>query len=681
MFEFSIGRRKLTVERLETTQAEVPIRASEIAQSYGLDLVTAEAIHTRLVAVTQQMFANVMRSAFSMVARDQVDMGVSINLVTDAGTEACAIAAGCLQHAPVTNLTCNMVLEEWGYENLNPGDVLICNDPYRGAIHQADVNLFRPVFVDGELVFVLHALSHLIDLGGMYPGTFWMDATDYYQEGLLLPPILLYSQDVPVRSTHNLILENTRTPLQNLGDLRALYGSLAKGEALLGEVISKYGIDAVRNAAQYAMDYTEQSMRSALQRVPDGDYVQEETLDGDAVGQTPIRLRMTILKRGDSAEIDWSGTERQCLGASKTALVENCRPLLGLKVVLDPESPLNGGMMRPFDFLAPRGSMVAALPPASVSDHPTLGGRSPGMAAAAIGQSDPDIAMGMDSSSFSVPTFTGLDNRPGHKNAPWVVMLHGGGAWGGTSSCDGNSFCTSFIGGNQKSSVFEHVEQESPVRVWGWESLPDSGGPGKYRGGLASILMVEPLVDESRLTMFGERSTEPPPGISGGGPSVTAHIFFVDKDERGAIPGHNGMARPEYIKPIAGLYDEMGRPDPGGTMERSALTNLKPSNYPIGPGTVVATTTVGAGGWGDPLERSVEDVAYDVRNEYVTVDGAREYYGVFIDPVTLVVDEEATKELREQLARQRTDGTWSLPPTRYLGWPAPDANQQIREPA
>src|SRR5581483_11666654 len=198
-------------------------------ERYGLDVASAEVLAFALHNTSVQMHRALMRSAFSAVVRDVMDCTSSINVKTPHGWETVAEMGPSL-HAPVSGHVCNFVLEEYGEENLRKGDVLIHNDPWRGAVHQSDVSILRGVFVDGELTFVLESCSHLVDMGGPVAGGYPTGARYTFEENLRIPPSLLYAEDVPVRGMFNMLLESTRVPQLNLGDLRALYGSVVVGE-------------------------------------------------------------------------------------------------------------------------------------------------------------------------------------------------------------------------------------------------------------------------------------------------------------------------------------------------------------------------------------------------------------------------------------------------------------------
>ena len=264
----------------------------------------------------------------------------------------------------------NMVLDEYGLDNLGPGDTLVCNDAFRGGIHFGDLNFFRVIFdEDGNPAFLLSDAAHVFDIGGPVAGGFNNSARSIYEEGLRLSPMLIMSGGVPVRSTMNLLMENTRSPLHMIGDVRALLGTLKTGEQRVDELAARYGYGELRGAANYTLGLAERRMRRALGQVPDGDYTSSRLFDDDGVDTTSRELMVTIRIRGVDAEIDFSGTDSQSLGPITTCWEEAGRAVIGPKLVLDPRHPMNAGAMRPFHVLLPPGSLVLGLPPTSQSNH------------------------------------------------------------------------------------------------------------------------------------------------------------------------------------------------------------------------------------------------------------------------------------------------------------------------
>ena len=402
---------------------------------------------------------------------------------------------GCTQHAFTSQHICNFVLSEWDEAVLQDGDVILVNDPWRGAIHQSDLNLLRPVRIDGQIEFVLHSTSHVMDLGGPVAGGFAMAAQTTFEEPLKFPPVLLYANDIPVRSVFNQLLENVRLPASVLGGIGPFTVAWSSGS----------GASARRDRSPWLRaGHRGWSLRHGRHRgvdarriaaVPDGDYRAEDFLDDDGVGAEPLQLVTTLRVRGDSMEVDYSGSARQPLGSAGTAWIESTRCIIGIKFLLDPLPPVNSGTLRPIEALLPPGSAVCSLPPSSCSNHVDLGFRvvqhdHPGLEPQAI----PEHAIGCDTGAGGMLIVGGIDERVGHEGNPWGAFAVPAGGWGGTWETDGVTLCASSIG-DIRSAVHEHVERESPVIVWQRGILPDSAGAGEHRGGFGGVYTMQALCD------------------------------------------------------------------------------------------------------------------------------------------------------------------------------------------
>ena len=416
-----------------------------------------------LIEVTREMLDALMRSAFSPVARDMLDCTAAIHMRTEAGWETVALWEGCMQHAYIATHIANFVMDDWDVDSMQPGDIVFVNDPWRGAVHQSDVNLFRPVFVNGRVEFLLQSTTHLVDVGGPVSGGLANGMQTHFEEPLKFPPTLLYANDIPVRPTFNFMLENNRVPQLMLGDLRALYGCLVVGERQLQELIGRGGFANVRAAGMYAIEQTEASMRAGIARLPDGDYTAEDFLDEDGVVNEKIPVHVTVKVRGDSMEIDFSGSGRQPLGNVGTAWCEATRCVQAVKMLIDPSTPVNSGTMRPIESILPAGSVVQSLPPTSVSNHPDIGSRNINVVSQALAAALEE-SYAPDTGSFAVIMLGGVDDRHGHEGNPWGTYVIPGGGWGGTYREDGVSFCVPPVG-NCRTSVQEHIEIEKIGRA------------------------------------------------------------------------------------------------------------------------------------------------------------------------------------------------------------------------
>lgn len=648
---------------------EVLMTAQTVEEQYGIDLVTAEVIRAGLIEATRHMRNTLERSAFSNVVRDILDFGVAIHRVADDGTEMAAITEGCCHFAFTHQHMTNLVLDEWGLENLGPGDTIFCNDSWRGSIHFPDVNLFRPVFYDGELAFILSDATHITDIGGPVPGGFNGQAQSFFEEGLRVPPMLITSGEKPVRSTINLLLENTRTPFQNLGDLRALFGTLRVGEGRLVKLFERHGLQAVRAAARYTVDLADRRMRRDIERLPDGIWEGEQYIDDDGVGDKPLRLAATVRKQGGTIEIDFSGSDVQPPGAVTTCWEETNRCLIGPKMVLDSRHPMNAGAMRPFHVIAPPGSVVMGLPATSQSMHVEVATKTCALMLDIFSRMNPARAIASESASTHVHVFAGIDSRPGREGLPWGQIVAAGGAWGGHSQGDGISFNITAIF-NIADNTLELLERDNPIAVRGRNMVMDAAAAGRYRSGFSNTLIVEPLNGPALATFLHDSGRFPRAGLDGGGDGMTSYLFKVKLQPDGTIRQRNGIIPLEDLEPLAGNFDAEGQPDPSGEWCRgTAYKTLKISGMPLEPGEAVYIICAAGGAYGDPLEREPARVAQDVWNEKISPEFAERAYGVVFTDGSAEVDEPATERRRADLRARAARGEWSPPVSTFAPWP------------
>lgn len=647
---------------MSTVQADGATRADQffmtaqdVEDEYGIDLITAETLRNGFVEATRHMYGTLLRSSFSAIIRDGMDFGVCVHVVNDDGsTDMVGVTEGCTQFAFTHQQLVNMVLAEYGLENLGPGDTVVTNDPYRSGIHFGDLNMVRVIFdEDGKPAFVVSNGAHVFDIGGSVPGGFNHQATSLYEEGLRVPPMLITSGDVLVRPVINLLVENTRSPFHMVGDVKAMLGTLRAGQSRLEQLIERYGAKSVRAAAHYALDLAERRMRMQLLALEDGDYTAEESLDDDGVVLEPVTVRVTIRVRGASAEIDFSGTDRQTLGSVSTCWEDAARCLIGPKMFLDPRHPWNAGATRPFDVVVPPGSVMLALPPSSQSAHTELGARLASLMLQALGQALPERAVAPDAGVTGSIIVHGVDQRPGREGVPFGTAYLCGEAWGGSQVADGISYCFAPLY-NVRAIVTEFAEKESPVIVWEFGLVQDAAGAGKFRGGFSPGLTLEVLGDTFVTTLL-DRVRLPTIGANGGSPGMTTYGMVVHKDHRGSPVSWNGVLPVDRTEALYGIYDAEGRPDPehgtfaaGARYETCHIAGLQ---FP--PGTVLRWIVASPGGFGSPLERDPEAVLADVRNERVSRRQADEVYGVVFDSTLSSVASDATRERRAALAAER----------------------------
>jgi len=484
-----------------------------------------------------------------------------------------------------------------------------------------------------------------------------------FEEQLKFPPTLLYANDIPVRPVFNYLLENVRVPASVLGDVRALNGCLVIGEQRLRGLVARYGQDKVRAGANYGIEITEAAMRAGIAKIVDGDYRAEDEIDEDGVTGESVPLVLTLKKRGDSIEVDYSDSGRQPLGNVGTAWCEASRCIEGIKFIVDPTSPVNSGTLRPIEALLPPGSAVCSLPPSSVSNHVDIGGRIINLVVQAMSLAVGDRAIACDSGTLGMLTLGGVDTRPGHVGNPWASFALAGGGWGATWKGDGLTLCTLAIG-NCRTSVQEHVERESPLVVLQHEIMPDSGGAGQHRGGNGAVYTIAAL-SETTITVTGDRSRVGTKGTQGGGRGMPFYGWlFPDFDTTTTLD----VLDVRGAEPLFGMFDHDRNPSPDhGVFGQGAhYQTSKVSGIVLKAGQAIRVIIGGGGGWGDPLKRPANRVIDDVLDGYHTRQFAEAAYGLVLDGDT--VNEPATAERRAQLNRAREAGNWQVPTACPLQW-------------
>ncbi|MCW2295417.1 hydantoinase B/oxoprolinase family protein [Rhodococcus erythropolis] len=629
--------------------------AASILEAYGFDVVELETLRWGLVEVARDMHETLMRGGFSPLVRDIRDCTAAVHMRTDEGWQMVATWEGCVQHAFTSQHIVNFAMSEWDESTLVDGDVILVNDPWRGAIHCSDLNLLRPILIDGRAEFVLHSTAHVADLGGAIPGGFANGTKTSFEENLKFPPTLLYAGGVPVRPTFNYLLENNRVPHLLLGDMRALSGSLEVGSRRLKETVSRYGMDRVFAAGHYGMDTVEAAMRSGIATVPDGDYRVADIIDDDSITPDPIEIVMTVRVRGDSMEIDYSGSSRQPDGNVGTAWIESTRAIIGAKQILDPSTPVNSGTLRPVDAILPPGSVVCVLPPSSCSNHNDVGCRVINLMTQAMAIALGDRAIGCDSGHSALLTIGGIDSRSGHEDSPWATFSLPGGAWGGTWAGDGLTMCINAMG-NCRSTVHEHAERENPIVVWQHEIMPDSAGVGEHRGGAGSIYSFS-VLSETLVTLTGDRARAGAPGVQGGGRGMPFYAWRLN----GAEAGELNVLELSDTAPIIGVFDEDGHPNPDGGVYGLGTSSMtgKIAKIVLKPGQGMRLVIGGGGGWGDPLQRDTSSVLTDIEDGIYTEEFSASAFGVILDGDA--VDEVATAARRAELDTARSEGSWTVP--------------------
>lgn len=565
---------------------QTPPAATEI------DPVTFVVILSRLSGIVQEMQDNIFRTGYSTIVRESKDASA---LLVDANGDVVgehlihALHIGCIPDFV------RSIRERFG-DDLHPGDAFFTNHPYWGGVpHTLDVAVAAPIFWDGRLIAFAGSTAHKSDLGGVHPGTGNGRAADIYQEGVQYPPMRIVACGEPLRDVEALVRANTRTPELVLGDIRGQIGVCRLGERRLHETIRRYGLTSILAAFARVHDVAEARIRSEIGRWPDGTCEGESNVDFDGVnsGRT-IRYHVRADKRGDRIAFDFSGTDDQAGGPINVqpGLVKSCvaYALIGM---LDPTIPNNGGIRRVAEtrfrdgtvlkpiFPAPSNQYMSSMIATTEAVLAALSGFAPDRRIAATGGCGASSIAGRRADGSSFVQFEPIAS-----------------AYGGSARGDGASGVDVLLS-NCSIGAIEILESEYPTRVRRFELIPDSGGPGRFRGGLAPRRLYEVLVDGAQWAVRGGRNAIPPAGADGG------------------HPGRCGR----YVL------------NPGTPGERAFPSRF--SGVELRAGDLLLVEKPGGGGVGDPHSRDPERVIDDVLDGHVSPACATAIYGVAAERVTV----------------------------------------------
>jgi N-methylhydantoinase B len=505
------------------------------------------------------------------------------------------------------------VLRHFG-DDIAEGDILINNDPYDGGMHLPDIFIFKPLFAAGRIIAYAATICHHTDVGGRVPGSNASDSTEIYAEGLRIPPLKLYERGTPNTTLFRMIDRNVRVPNRVLGDIRSQLAACEIAARGMTDLVARYGADDVVALMSATMDYSERLTRHCLSELPDGEATFTDWIDDDQIDVgRPIPLVCTVRKRGDAMEVDWTGSAPQVKGAiNNTWSYTAAMSFTAVKSVLSINMPNNDGVFRPIKVIAPLGTITHGKLPAACAARGLTGFRGVDCCFGALAKLYPDRVIAASEGGNTGITIGGYDKELN----PFIYVDFLSGCWGGRPWADGLDGNTSMFA-NMASFSVEVIEAENPLEVLDYEFVPDTGGAGKFRGGMAQRKTWRMLADEGILQVRADRQTHRPYGLQGGGPGAA---------------GRNIL-------------------DPGRGTEEKLHSKL---TMTLRKGQLFRHELPGAGGWGDALTRELPLVAKDLRDGLVTIDAAARDYGVVALGDPPVIDETATEVLRAKLRRVST---------------------------
>jgi N-methylhydantoinase B len=552
----------------------------------GVDPITLEVIKNALASTADEMALVIMRSAYSPVVRDTMDYSTAL-----CDRDGRVVAQGLTLAVQLGTFPTVMgyVMGAFG-SSAKPGDVYITNDPYGcGGQHLPDLYVIQPIFVAGALEGYAATMAHHSDVGGIAPGSIAVHATEIYQEGLRIPLSKLYDDGVENTTLLRLLEANTRQPVHVLGDLRAQLAACRVGERGLTALLERYGpkahlyMDELQHVA-------EQIMRAELAKLPDGVHTFTDYIDGVGEDPVPIPICVRVEIAGDEITIDFEGTSPQ-IDASVNCPVGMVRAACycAIRGVVRAEMPNCEGYMVPIRVRAPEGTVVNPVLPAACGARGVIGYRVYDAIMGALAPIVPDRVLAAGEGGPTLIAFGGYDEERRPFGTTEVLV----GTWGARATRDGLEGVSNPLA-NLGNQPVELLEAEIPIEVERYGLVPDSGGAGRQRGGLAYVRAFRVRTPRVTLTIRTDRRDHPPYGLDGGEPGAASSNTVIS----------------------AGATREL----PTMPMEASSLV----------AGDRFMHVSAGGGGFGPPLAREPEAVLADVLDGKVSVEAARASYGVVI---------------------------------------------------
>jgi N-methylhydantoinase B len=572
------------------------------------DPIAFELFKNAIFSIADEMALTVMRTTYSGVLKDNMDFSTAL---VDADGKLVAQGLTLPGHLGSIPTAMESIMRQFA-DNMGPGDIFIMNDPFDGGMHLPDIFVIKPIYVDNRRLAFAATVCHHTDVGGRVAGSNASDSTEVYAEGLRIAPMKMYEAGKRNETLFTFIEKNVRVPVKVFGDLRAQLAACHIAERQFVELVTRHGADTVHLYMQEVIDYAERLTRAAIATLPDGVYSFEDWIDDDGIDfGKPIRLFVTLTKKGDTLTADWTGSSPQVKGAiNNTLSYTKAASYCAIRSVLPPGIPNNEGVFRAIDVIAPPGTIANVVLPGATAARGLTGFRMVDCCFGALAMMVPDkVFAASDGGNTGVSIGGYYADRK-----PFIYVDFTCGTWGGRPFADGLDGNSNMFA-NMASTSVEITEAEHPIQILAYEFIADKAGAGKYRGGTPYRRDYRFLEAEGTLQVRSDRRTIRPYGLYGGYPGK---------------PSRN------YLNP-----DHENQP-----LESKVTMTIK-------RGDVFSHEVAGAGGWGDPLERDPTAVLNDVRNELISPAVAAQEYGVVIDAHNWKVDDAATQRTRAEIRAAR----------------------------
>ena len=574
------------------------------------DTFTLDIILNSLRSIAEEMFEITRKTAKNPIIYDVLDFSTGL---TDGLGNIVAQATGVPLFLGIFDTMAKNILNIMGNE-IEPGDIIITNDPYISGTHLNDVGVMMPIFYKDEIVAIALNKGHWNDVGGMYFGSWGPAAQEIYQEGIIIPPTKIYSRGKLNNDLYKLIMKNSRIPDFTSGDLFAQIASLRYAEKRVIEIIEKYGVEAFKEACSKSIEDGRRLAYLKIAGLPKGAFEAYDYLDDSGTSPEPAKIKVRVEIKDREFVADFSENPlafKAPVNTTLPALIAAVR--IVYVAILEPHANISQGFFEPLRIIYKPGTVFTAEKPYPVSTYWETLTYAADLVWKALSPHMPGKLPAGHFLSVVAEIIAGRDPRTGEL---FALVEPNPGGWGATSNRDGVNALVSFADGETYASSIEVLEQRYPLIVERYSlNIEDGVGHGKFRGGFGVIKDYKIYAREAIFTTAINRAKIPP--------------WSVDR-------GLNGTRNCMILMTSNGVRTRV----------------RKIAAFRLSEGDVVSIRTGGGGGWGDPLERDPELVLMDVINEYITIDEAREIYGVIIDKETLKINLEKTKQTREKLKRQ-----------------------------
>jgi N-methylhydantoinase B len=570
----------------------------------GVDPVVTEIVRNGVMAVTEEMKTNLMRTAYNMIIYEALDF--TVGLFTAKG-ETISIGLGLPMFIRGMAETIKAKLRRFGPDGIHPGDILVTNDAYITGSHLNHMTFSQPIFDGGVLVGFACCMAHWPDVGGTLDGM----TTDIFSEGLQLPIVKYQRAGVVNQDLVDIIRMNVRLPERAMGDLRAQLTAVKTGERQFLDLVRRYGREEVLGAIAIIMDQSERAARERTRAIPDGLYEAESFMDDDGVtvgGRIPIRVRVEV--RGEELTVDLSDVSRQVRGFYNSGITTgHACAQVAFKCLTSPRDyPINDGSFRNLKTVVPPGRVVSAARPAAMRWWMTFPMTIVDTVFKALAPAIPDRVIAGHHADLLIGMLNGVNPRTQEFYIAFIGPT--GGGWGAKRAEDGMSATVCLNDGDTHNGPVEQLESKYPLLVERHALRPDSGGAGRRRGGLGIESVVQARSDLTLNTQI-DRVHCPPWGLEG---------------------GLDGLGNSVAVR-----RDSVWKTD---------FPNAKVLTARLKSGDAFAMRSGGGGGFGSPLDRPIAEVARDLAQGYVTPEAAERDYGVVVDRRTLAVDAAASARIR-----------------------------------